>query len=648
LPYDDDWSVARFSLPPGEYGYLIARRGERFIDVNNPLTTFADETEVSLLLASDCSSPAIAWQQLSATEQGDLSFEGIFLAAAEGDALDPDRLQIRTVDGRTLNVSTADPDTGRIEAHGAGFGPGKHTVVVDGFDDSGVAAESTRGSAWIGAEHSDWRDAVLYQVMLDRFRADDGSPLSAPATPGARAGGTLNGLTAEIERGEMSALGVTALWISPVYVNPDTPRAGNDGRYYEGYHGYWPLDSRAVDPRLGGEAALESLVATAHAHGLRVLLDLVPNHVYEDNPRYRDHADDGWFSPACVCGQTGCPWGSHLQTCWFTPYLPDLRFRSSEAMRMTVQDATWWAHGFDIDGVRVDAVPMMPRAASRRIAHGLRTATFPPAETFMLGEVYTGPGTAGLDQIRRHLGPAGFDSLFDFPLMWALRDAIASGRGSFATVEDVLRYGETSFAGSGAVLARMLDNHDTSRFVSVAHGDAAGDPWDAPAVQPTDAEPYQRLRIALAALFTLPGMPVLFQGDEVGLAGAGDPDCRRVMPAPDQLSSEQRGVRDTVRSLARLRRCSTAMRRGDRVAFFVKDRVYGYLRGSAEPHPVLTLISSATTPSTVTVPAGATGAGAFVDVIGGDRFVLSATEDTELELEPLSYRILLSDGDPCQ
>lgn len=646
-PFDAAWWLARFYLPPGEYGYLIASDGERVIDLHNPLTTFADQTEVSLLMVADCSRPAIAWQQVTATELGELTLRGTFLAADQGEPLDPASVSAETRDGRALDISQAHPETGLVEARGTGFGRGRHTVTVSCADEAGVDAEPSRVAGWVAPSHTDWRDAVLYQIMVDRFRADGGAPLAPPATPGSRAGGTLAGVRDEIERGTFTELGVTALWLSPAYVNPTEPREGNDGHLYEAYHGYWPLESRAVDERIGGTAALDAVVRAAHDRGIRVLLDLVPNHVYEHNPLYLQHASDGWFTPACVCGQTECPWSSHIQTCWFTPYLPDLRFQHRDVMRTAVEDSAWWVHGFNLDGVRVDAVPMMPRAATRRIAHGLRTSTFPPTEAFLVGEVYTGPGSWGTDEMRYHLGPAGFDSLFDFPLMWALRNAVGAGTGSFATVEDTLRYGETTLAGSGAVLGLMLDNHDTPRFVSVAHGDGDGDPWQQPAAQPTDAEPYLRLQVALAMVFTLPGMPVLFQGDEVGLAGAGDPDCRRVYPAEESLSAEQRHVRDRVRELSRLRACSQALRRGDRIAAVVDSQAYGYVRGSTEPFPALILVSAAQTPTTVNLAAGTLPPGSYVDRFTGAQLALSASEDASMELAPLSVQILLRNDDPC-
>src|SRR5262249_55472564 len=159
-----------------------------------------------------------------------------------------------------------------------------------------------------------------------------------------------------------------------------------------------------------GEAALDALIASAHAHGIRVLFDLVPNHVYEKNPIYLAHQHDGWFEGAadsCVCGDPGCDWGKHIETCWFTPFLPDVRWQSDEAMHAAVDDTLFWMSRFDADGVRIDAVPMMPRMTTRRILRGMRDALAPRGALFSVGEVFTGPG--GVDAIRYYMGKDGLD-----------------------------------------------------------------------------------------------------------------------------------------------------------------------------------------------------------------------------------------------
>ncbi len=227
-------------------------------------------------------------------------------------------------------------------------------------------------------------------------------------------------------------------------------------------------------------------------------------------------------------------------------------------MQVTLDDVRFWIEGFDADGLRIDAVPLMPRAATRRMTAALHATAAPKGELFSIGEIFTGPGPGGLEQIRPYLGPNGLDGAFDFPLMWALRDAVATDRAGFEVVEAALANTETSSRGSGAVLGRMLDNHDTSRFLSEADGQGANDPWNNPPGQPVDPTRYARLQMGLALLMTSPGLPVIYYGDEVGLAGAADPDSRRVMPALESLSADQASVRSMAR---RLGRCASARRR---------------------------------------------------------------------------------------
>jgi glycosidase len=227
--------------------------------------------------------------------------------------------------------------------------------------------------------------------------------------------------------------------------------------------------------------------------------------------------------------------------------------------------------------------------------------------------------------------------------MWALHDAIATSKAGFDTVETLLQDEEVALAGSGAVLARMIDNHDTPRFISVASGDAGGDPWDEPATQPGELAPYQRLEMALATLLTLPGVPVLYQGDEIGLAGGGDPDNRRVMPADEELLDAQLELRGRVARLGRLRACSETLRRGVRHALFADSRRYAYLRGIETSEPVAVAMSTATVTTTVAL---SLPPGIYVDALSGAPF--DASEGTlALELAPLSYRVLLREGDPC-
>jgi glycosidase len=420
---------------------------------------------------------------------------------------------------------------------------------------------------------ADRSDELIYQVVVDRFRGPDGA-LAPPASPGDRAGGSFDGVTAAIGTGYFERLGVTTLWLSPPYRNPPGRHPGRDGRLYEAYHGYWPSEPRAVEPALGGEAALERLVQAAHARGLRVLFDAVPNHIHVLHPYYKNVSWINGGARGCVCGAPGCDWGEHLESCWFGPELPDLDWRNPAVAEQGAADLVWWLTRFNLDGARLDAVPMMPRAAARRMvaaAHAL------DPRQLIIGEVYTGPGEGGREQIRAYLGDRvdGLDSAFDFPLAWELRRVLARGEGGFDDLERARAASDEAFAGSGATLAHFADNHDLTRFVSEAAGSTgpSDDPWLQPPSQPREEAPYRRLAVALAWVLTLPGIPVLYYGDEVGLAGGADPDSRRVMPDERALSPAQARLFSTVARVGRLRRCLPSLRRGPRqVAVVERDR----------------------------------------------------------------------------
>lgn len=652
---DDDpaapWQVAELSLPPGVHGYLVVEEGRGHVDDYEPLTTFrADGLEVSRLEVPDCHAPSLQLAAVHEDAPDGFAVELSFTPALDGAPLEPASLRVELGDGTPLSIEAIDDQAGTARLRAHGLPRGKHRVHATAADAQGHPAAPAAGAGWVAPVAPQWDDGIVYQIMIDRFRGDGGAPLAPPPNPGARAGGTLDGVLAELRAGTFDALGVSALWLSPVYLNPVEAREGRDDDHlYEGYHGYWPLETRAVDPRIGGEAALHALVAEAHARGIRILLDLVPNHLYEDNPRVAEHRADGWFhehDPACICGAPTCSWAEFIEVCWFTPYLPDLRFQNPDVMELAVQDALWWHDTFDTDGFRIDAVPMMPRAVSRRLAHDLRRATAPRAAAFTMGEIFTGPGSGGTEIIRWYLGPDGIDSAFDFPLMWVLRDALAHESAGLSAVEASLAHTERALAGSGALLATMIGNHDVTRFVSEADGDV-GHPWDDPPVQPTDPEVYERTALALSLVLTLPGLPVIYYGDELGLAGGADPDNRRVMPEPAALSPEHLALRDHVQRLAMLRRCVPALRRGDRRPLVVGRDQYAFVRGVGDGAPAVVLLSRQPSPASLALPAGSTPSpGWYKDALTGERFELGP-QGAAVEMEPRSVRVLVPETLPC-
>ena len=516
---DDGWRVAGVDVAAGEHAYAIVEDGVWLANKNEPMTGVHEGREVTVATAVDCGVPALRVDGVETKKEGAATVKLTFLAARSGARLDPSSIVARGRDGKTLAVTATDAGRGSIVLSTSGLSRGKYTYTIEAHDEDGTPAEDARATAWIddfsgGPEPWDPRDALVYQVVLDRYRGNDG-PLAPPSSPSARAGGTLAGVRRALESGELESLGVTAIWLSPLYDNPTGTYRGNDGRPYTSYHGYWPTSSRSLDARVSNERGVEAFVAAAHARGIRVLFDVVPNHVHVQHPAAREHP--AWFKEDCICGQGQCDWGAHIKTCWFAPYLPDRDWTNAEAAREGTEDVLWWFDRWDADGIRIDAVPMMPRAATRRIAAAARRRyAHPGHEIYILGENFTGPGA--YQSLRFDLGPYGLDGSFHFPLMWTLRQTIATESEPMSEIDASFRAGEDAWKGAGAVMGLMIGNHDVSRFASVSAGNADGDTW-IPPPQPVDPIVYGKQRLALATVLTLPGAPVIYYGDSRDRSG---------------------------------------------------------------------------------------------------------------------------------
>jgi glycosidase len=433
----------------------------------------------------------------------------------------------------------------------------------------------------------DWRDAVLYFVMLDRFANGDPSnddPLGLESAADYQ-GGDVAGLIDTIESGYFADLGVNALWITSPLDNADGSGIGTDGHYYSGYHGYWPKDLESPDPRVATEAELEELVEVAHAHGLKVVIDYVMNHVHSESPVYQDNP--GWFWPNdngsggnCVCG-AGCSWDDNYQRkrCWFTDYLPDFDFNNGDARRWSVQNAIAWAKRIGADGYRLDAVKHIEDAWLTDLRGRLTGEVEEEQVFYLVGETYTGDR----DLIKYYVNPdTMLDGQFDFPLRASILGTILRRSGSMSDLVGFLD-SNASFYGDGAVMSTFLGNHDVPRSIHLAEDAPLWGDWDGGRERawtnqpglPSSPNPFERVAVAYTLLMTTPGIPLIYYGDEIGMPGAGDPDNRRFMQW-DGYSSNQTWLRDRIARLAHVRAEHTALRRGTRRTLGTTSDVYTY------------------------------------------------------------------------
>jgi len=396
----------------------------------------------------------------------------------------------------------------------------------------------------------DWvKDAVFYQVFPDRFAQSTRVPKAGHLQPWGDAptyhkyqGGDLLGVVEHLDH--IASLGVNAIYFCPVF------QSASNHRYHT--HDYYN-----VDPMLGGNAALRELIAAAHARGIKVVLDGVFNHASRGFFQFSDLLEQGqdsayldWFHagpfPLSAYDDTR---PANYAAWWGNRALPKFN-TDTPAVRDFLWDVAeyWMRQG--IDGWRLDVPNEIDdddfwREFRRRVK-----AIDPDA--YIVGEIW---GDA-----HRWLAGDQFDAVMNYPFTrpciayfgaHSIDDAMneASGTGHVApmTAEAFgVRMTEVARAYPLEIVQaqlNLLDSHDTARYLSVVGGDTTAH------------------HLALTFQLTYLGAPCLYYGDEIGLPGGPDPDCRRAFPWNDEACWNH-GTLALVRKLTAARLTCPALRRG--------------------------------------------------------------------------------------
>ncbi len=566
------------------YAYRFDLDGALVLDPSTGFTRWVGETEHSRLFVPVCAAPLLEVTRFQATKEGALSLS---VTASMGSSRSPLGAPVLTLDG-DRQTAPFDRLTGVATFERSGLAVGKHTVTVALEDEAGAQAEPLLLPFWIEPDPFRWDEALLYFVFTDRFRNGDPSndrPADGVPTQANYQGGDFKGVTQAIEEGYFDRLGVRALWLSPPDANPDGAFDGSYGQKYAGYHGYWPSQPRTVQPRFGTMDDLRALTKAAHARGIRVITDLVLNHVHEQHPYVVQHRLDGWFNlgNSCVCGTNGCGWEEKPLVCWFTNYLPDYNWRNQAMGDQFAADTLWWLEQGDLDGFRLDAVKHLDAIGGRTInQHLAKISAVTGVDYYLVGETFV--GSDGRPLIRQYVGPQQLDGQFDFPLYWPIVQAFARG-DSLVPVDEAVRLNE-SYYPPETLNSPFLGNHDVARFISIAanqiEADANGQAWGnrPPASISTD-EPFDRTKWAFTFLLTQRGVPLIYYGDEIGMPGAGDPDNRRMMRFAN-LAPREADLLDFVRRVGVARKQSRALRFGTRDTLQLERDLYVYLRSTAD------------------------------------------------------------------
>lgn len=430
----------------------------------------------------------------------------------------------------------------------------------------------------------DWvKDAVFYQIFPDRFAKSDCvpkptnlEPWDSPPTVYGFKGGDLLGVAEHLDY--LKDLGITAIYLNPIFQS-----AAN--------HRYHPHDYYQVDPILGGNEAFREMLDAAHARGIRVVLDGVFNHASRGFYQFHHALENGAASPyldwfhfdeeRLEAGERLNPYPSleeeqdwrrsrpslqayGYQAWWDLPALPEFNTDNPDVRAFIFDVARHWLEQ-GIDGWRLD-VPFCIDddrfwQKFRRVVQGANP------DAYIVGEIAT--------EATRWLQGDQFDAVMNYLFTKACLGFFGGERVNLDILAPPLREGlspmdASDFAHRVEELLRMypreaalaqlnlLDSHDTPRFLTLVRGDEAA------------------LRLAVLFQMTYPGAPCVYYGDEVGMEGGPDPECRGAFPWDEARWDTD--LRDYVKRCIALRKAHPALRRGDFTSLYTAGKVCVYLR----------------------------------------------------------------------
>ncbi len=419
---------------------------------------------------------------------------------------------------------------------------------------------------------SDWADAVIYFVMIDRFA--DGDPTNDinvdKKAKGTFHGGDLKGLTQQLD--DIAGLGVTALWITPVVKNIDGFVTGA-GFPDWAYHGYWADDFYRLDPRFGTEDDLKALVDACHRKGIKVLLDVVYNHAGYNSHYLTDPKTKDWFrtEDKGTCGNddvTSCVSG-----------LPDFKTELPEVANFLMTAHLGLAKRTGVDGFRLDTAKHVTHDFWQE--HRRRVRETLGNNFFLIGEVWGGdpqvldPWFAGNEL------DAGFDFAFQGNVVSYLL-----GRGRTIAFDRYLKSREK--IRPGYLISHFLSSHDVPGTLYLLNGDVP------------------LFRLAAILQMTCTGIPMIYYGEEVARKGGDWPDNRTDMPWGNRHIDPGAGVqrdeslRADYQHLIAMRRAHPALSHGIHTGLITDGDCLVFLqRDASSKDAVVVAVNRGSTPVSI-------------------------------------------------
>ena len=420
---------------------------------------------------------------------------------------------------------------------------------------------------------------VVYLIMSDRFVDGDPSNNSTPDTrekadkknPNGRFGGDIQGIINSLDH--IEKLGCTAIW--------PTPMLGDDEEAWS-YHGYACSDYYHIDPRYGSNSLYAQMVQEAHKRGLKILMDMVPNHCGGSHWWMKDLPYQDWINQFPQFTNTNNCFTANYDINaskydrnlsnrgWFDHPMPDMNLENPDLLKYFQQWAIWWIEYADLDGLRVDTYPYIEKIPGSKWLSAIREE-YPGIN--IVGECWTRPAPAVAYWQSGVKNFDGFDSnlptVMDFPTEEAIRQALENDGnywgGGLTRVYDALTM-DYMYADVNKLFT-FLGNHDMSRIRD--------------AVKDRD---IRRVKLAYVLLATMRGIPQVLYGDEYAMISSnkenpGDHSYLRMpLPQEGELNAEMADMFEFQSQLFQWRKKEPVLHFGKTMHFLSRNNTYAFFR----------------------------------------------------------------------
>ena len=417
----------------------------------------------------------------------------------------------------------------------------------------------------------DWvKNTVWYQIFPERFNNADASIDPAGVLPWASKdpsydtffGGDILGITEKLDY--LADLGINGIYLCPIFKSPST-------------HKYDTEDYFEIDPQFGTKETFKQFVEAAHAKGIKVMLDMVVNHCgynfgpwqdvleHGENSEYKD-----WFHirnfPVVRDEEPVMP---NYDAFAFSKRMPKMKTENPAVRDYFLDVARYWTEEFNIDAWRLDVANEVDHVfwrEFRKMLHSIKN------DIYILGEVWhdSNPWLRG-DQ---------FDAVMNYPLTNAINDFMARDKTTAEQfVNDIARVQTMYSRNVTEVNFNLLNSHDTERLLTTCKGDK------------------RKALLAYTFLMTQPGSPCVYYGDEIGMDGHHDPDCRKCMIWDE--NEQDHKMFATFKHLIALRKNHPALRACNTECFATSDPDIILFKKSAPDEEIYILINNTENTKTI-------------------------------------------------